>query len=137
MNYPLTIGEVSKKYDVPVDTLRYYEKAGLIPYVAKNRSGLREYSEEACRWVVLAKCMRAAGMSVSTLAEYVRLFQLGDETLFERQKLLTDTRAELEAKKADLQAAIDRLDVKLGYYDEKIEVYLREGKTTPNAEKDI
>ena len=133
----MTIGEVSKKYDISVDTLRYYEKAGIIPFITKNESGLREYSEEACRWVLLAKCMRAAGMPVSTLAKYVELFQMGDKTLFERQQLLIDTKAELEEKKAVLQAAIDRLDMKLGYYEEKIEVYLRDGKTTPNAEKDI
>ncbi len=133
----MTIGEVSKKYDISLDTLRYYEKAGLIPEVPRNKSGLRDYTEETCRWVLLAKCMRAAGMPIEALAEYVKLFKMGDETLFKRKELLLENRAELEAKKADLQAAIDRLDAKLAYYDKKIETYLQGGTTAPNAEKDI
>ena len=133
----MTIGEVSKKYDISLDTLRYYEKAGLIPEVPRNKSGLRDYTEETCRWVLLAKCMRAAGMPIEALAEYVKLFKMGDETLLQRKELLLKNRAELEAKKADLQAAIDRLDQKLANYDRKIETYLKGGTTAPNAEKDI
>ena len=58
----MTIAEVSKKYDISADTLRYYERIGLIPPVNRNRSGIRDYTEADCRWVEFAKCMRGAGL---------------------------------------------------------------------------
>ena len=77
----MTIAEVSKKYDISADTLRYYERIGLIPPVNRSRSGIRDYTEEDCRWVEFAKCMRGAGLQVEALIEYVALFQQGDETV--------------------------------------------------------
>lgn len=55
----MTISEVSRKYDLTQDTLRYYERAGMIPPVHRTTGGLRDYSEEDCSWVELVKCMRA------------------------------------------------------------------------------
>ena len=63
----MKISEVSKKYGIPVDTLRYYEKAGLLPNVRKNSSGIRDYSESDCGWVEFIKCMRGAGLPVEVL----------------------------------------------------------------------
>lgn len=56
----MTISEVSKKYGLTADTIRYYEKVGLIPKVPKNKSGIREFDEKSCNWVEFTKCMRAA-----------------------------------------------------------------------------
>ena len=66
----MTISEVSKKYGISQDTLRYYERIGVIPPVNRNRSGLRDYTEDDCGWVELAACMRSAGLPLETLAEY-------------------------------------------------------------------
>ncbi|WP_281691507.1 MerR family DNA-binding transcriptional regulator, partial [Neglectibacter timonensis] len=52
----MTIAEVSRKYDITADTLRYYEKIGLIPPVPRSKSGIREYDEESCKWIELMKC---------------------------------------------------------------------------------
>ena len=65
----MTITEVSKKYDLTADTLRYYERIGLIPSVNRNASGIRDYTEEDCKWVHFAKCMRGAGLSIEVLVE--------------------------------------------------------------------
>ncbi|MDF2909059.1 MAG: adhR, partial [Herbinix sp.] len=77
----MTIAEVSKKYDLSADTLRYYERIGLLPTVNKNSSGNRDYTEEDCRWVQFIKCMRSAGLSIEILIEYVSLFQKGNSTV--------------------------------------------------------
>lgn len=69
----MTISEVSKKYGISQDTLRYYERIGVIPPVNRNRSGLRDYTEDDCGWVELAACMRSAGLPLEALTEYVRL----------------------------------------------------------------
>ncbi|MBP1309369.1 DNA-binding transcriptional MerR regulator [Paenibacillus sp. 1182] len=54
----MLIAEVSKKFELSQDTLRYYERIGLIPRVNRNKSGIRDYTEEDCRWVEYIKCMR-------------------------------------------------------------------------------
>ncbi len=54
----MTISEVSKKYDITADTLRYYERIGLIPPVPRTKSGLRDYDESSCNWVNFIKCMK-------------------------------------------------------------------------------
>lgn len=81
----MTIAEVAKKYGLTADTLRYYERLGLLPNVRRTSGGIRDYSEEDCHWVDYIKCMRAAGVSVETLIEYVKLFHEGAETIQARK----------------------------------------------------
>lgn len=73
----MTIAEVSRRYGVSPDTLRYYERIGLIPPVPRNKSGIRDYDEASCGWVELMKCMRASGVQIEALVEYVSLFRQG------------------------------------------------------------
>ena len=75
----MTIAEVSRTYDLSADTLRYYERIGLIPPVHRSAGGIREYDEEDCRWIEFIKCMRGAGLPIESLVEYVALFQQGEE----------------------------------------------------------
>ena len=96
----MTIAEVSRKYDISADTLRYYERIGLIPPVPRTRGGLRDYGEESCGWIQLMKCMRAAGVQIEALIEYVDLFQQGDATLDSSSAVFTrSAKAPEEAQK--------------------------------------
>lgn len=95
----MKISEVSKKYDISPDTLRYYEKMGLLPNVKKNSSGIRDYSEADLGWVEFIKCMRSAGLSIEVLARYIELFNLGDGTREERKKILIKERKKLIEKR--------------------------------------
>lgn len=112
----MKISEVSKKYDIPIDTLRYYEKAGLLPNVRKNASGIRDYSEKDCGWVEFIKCMRSAGLPVEVLKHYIELFEQGDATLEARRQILIDERKKLIEKRDAIQTTIDRLDYKIDVY---------------------
>lgn len=114
----MTIAEVSKKYDISADTLRYYERIGLLPPVPRNKSGIRNYDEESCAWIELMKCMRAAGVQIEALIEYVALFRRGDETLDARKAILIEQRAQLAARMADMQRSLDRLDYKISMYEQ-------------------
>ena len=114
----MTIKEVSEQYDISKDTLRYYEKAGMIPPVSRNASGVRNYTEEDLKWVSLAKCMRSAGLPVEALAEYVRLFRQGDETIPARLKLLLEQKEALNSQMKQIEATLQRLDVKIARYEE-------------------
>ncbi len=84
----MTIAEVSKKFDLSQDTLRYYERIGLIPGVKRNKGENRDYSENECRWVEFAKCMRRAGLPIEALIEYVISERLNDKKACESMPFL-------------------------------------------------
>ena len=91
----MTIAEVSKKYNLTQDTIRYYEKEGLIPTVPRTESGIRNFNEESCNWIEFIKCMRSAGLEIEVLKEYVKLFREGKSTESKRKELLEKQRKKL------------------------------------------
>ncbi len=113
----MTIKEVSEKYGLSQDTLRYYEKIGVIPPVTRTSGGIRNYTEQDIGWVENAVCMRNAGLPVEVIAEYCRLFSMGDSTIGARLELLTEQRKKLIEQKEQLEAEISRLDYKIGRYE--------------------
>ena len=114
----MTIAEVSRMYDISADTLRYYERIGLIPPVPRTRGGLRDYGEASCGWIQLMKCMQAAGGQIEALIEYVDLFQQGDATLDARKALLVEQRDQLVSRMAEMQASLDLLNQKIARYEQ-------------------
>lgn len=116
----MMIAEVSAQYDLSPDTLRYYERIGLIPSVNRNQNGIRNYTEEDCRWIEFIKCMRNAGLPIEVLIEYVRLFQQGDETMEARKELLLEQRKQLLVKMKEMQQTLERLDHKIEIYDQAV-----------------
>ncbi len=114
----MTIAEVSEKFSITQDTLRYYELIGLIPPVNRNKSGIRDYTEENCQWVEFIKCMRGAGLPIEALIEYVNLFQQGDETVKARKELLIEQRDELTARMEDMRKTLERLNSKIARYEQ-------------------
>ena len=113
----MTIAEVSKRCGLSADTLRYYERIGLIPPVPHSKSGIRDYDRESCAWVELMKCMRAAGVQIEALIEYVALFQKGDATIAARKALLVEQREQLQARMAEMRSSLDRLNYKIEKYE--------------------
>ena len=116
--WSMTIAEVSKKCGLSADTLRYYERIGLIPPVPRTKGGVRDYGEESCGWIQLMKCMRAAGVQIEALIEYVDLFQQGDATLDARKALLVEQRDQLVSRMAEMQASLDLLNQKIDRYEQ-------------------
>ena len=115
----MRIAEVSKKFELSQDTLRYYERIGLIPSVNRN-SGIRNYTEEDCNWVEFIKCMRSAGLPIEVLIEYVGLFQKGDETVDSRKELLIEQRKQLKTRMEDMKKTLERLDGKIARYEQTV-----------------
>jgi DNA-binding transcriptional MerR regulator len=114
----MTIAEVSEKYDLSADTLRYYERVGLIPRVNRSQSGIRDYTEEDCNWVEFIKCMRSAGLPIEVLIDYVGLFKQGDASIEARKELLIEQRRQLIARMEDMQKTLDRLNHKIEIYEQ-------------------
>lgn len=114
----MTIKEVSEKYGVSQDTLRYYERVGMIPPVNRTDSGIRNYTEEDLGWVQLALCMRSAGLPVEIMIEYLKLYKEGDSTIEARLQLLKDQREVLFAQRKNIDATIERLNYKISIYED-------------------
>lgn len=117
----MTIKEVSEKFDISQDTLRYYERVGMIPPVTRTTGGIRDYQKDDIAWVELAICMRSAGLPVEAMIEYVRLTQEGDSTIPARLQLLADQREALLKQKEKIDAMLNRLNYKIGRYEAAVE----------------
>ena len=117
----MTIAEVSKRYDITQDTLRYYERIGMIPPVTRTSGGIRDYQEEDCKWVELAKCMRSAGLPIEVMIEYVKLYQEGDSTIYARLQLLLDQREALLYQRNQIDSTLDKLNYKIDRYEKAVE----------------
>lgn len=112
----MTIKEVSEKYDISQDTLRYYERIGLIPAVTRTSGGIRNYQESDLGWVENAICMRNAGVPIEALIEYVRLYQMGDSTIEARKQLLEEQYEILWEQKQQIETTMERLNYKISRY---------------------
>ena len=114
----MTIREVSERYGLSADTLRYYERVGLIPPVPRSKGGARDYDAASLDWVELIKCMRSAGVGIEALTEYCRLFQQGEEIQEARKALLEEQRRQLLERMKDMQRSLNRLNEKIENYEQ-------------------
>ena len=116
----MKIAEVSEKYGLSVDTLRYYERVGLIPPVNRNGGGIRDYNELDLRRVDFIKCMRGAGLPVEVLIDYVALVQQGDRTIEARKEILVEQRKLLMDRMSEMQKTLDILNHKIEVYEKAV-----------------
>lgn len=113
----MKIAEVSERYSISTDTLRFYERVGLIPPVNRNGSGIRDYCEVDLKRIEFIKCMRRAGLPIEVLIEYIGLVQQGDATIAARREILQEQRELLSTKLQELQKTLDLLDYKISIYE--------------------
>ena len=116
----MKIAEVSEQYGLSADTLRYYERVGLIPPVNRNEGGIRDYNELDLRRVDFIKCMRSAGLPIEVLIEYVGLVQRGDKTMEARKDILIEQREQLVARMREMQKTLDILNHKIEVYENAV-----------------
>lgn len=116
----MKIAEVSERYGISSDTLRYYERVGLIQSVNRNASGIRNYSEIDLKRVEFIKCMRSAGLPIEALVEYIGLVQQGDQTIEARKEILKEQREQLATRMKEMQKTLDLLDYKINLYENAV-----------------
>ena len=116
----MKIQEVSERYGLSADTLRYYERIGLLPTVNRTESGIRDYNDLDVRRVDFIKCMRSAGLPLEVLIDYMSLVQQGDSTIETRKEILREQRALLATRIAEMQKTLDLLDHKIQVYENAI-----------------
>ncbi len=128
----MTIADVSKQLGFSQDTLRYYEKIGLIPPVKRNKSGIRDYDALDLRRIEFIKCMRDAGLMLEVLIEYMALVRQGEETVAARKDILVEQRNQLTARMEVMQKTLDKLDHKISVYED---VLLKNERTLSRMEE--
>jgi DNA-binding transcriptional MerR regulator len=116
----MKIAEVSEQFGMSADTLRYYERVGLIPPVHRNEGGIRDYDELDLRRVDFIKCMRGAGLPVEVLIEYMGLVQQGDKTIETRKEILVEQRDLVVTRLEEMQKTLDRLNYKIEVYEKAL-----------------
>ncbi|MFJ7976987.1 MerR family transcriptional regulator [Peribacillus sp. JNUCC 23] len=117
----MNIKVVSEKTSVSADTIRYYERIGLIPPVKRNKNGVRDFDDEDIRWIEFSRHMREAGLSIEALIEYIGLFKDGDDTTIPaRVGILCDERDELKKRIDMMQSALNRLNYKIDNYESHV-----------------
>lgn len=116
----MKIAEVSEQFGLSADTLRYYERVGLIPPVHRNDGGIRDYDELDLRRVDFIKCMRSAGLPVEVLIDYVALVQKGDKTIEARREILIEQRKLLMDRMNEMQKTLDILNHKIEVYEKAV-----------------
>lgn len=116
-----TINEVASIFDISAYTIRFYDKEGLLPFVARNKSGHREFTESDVNFFKIICCLKNTGMQIKDIKKYIDLCMEGTDTIDVRKKLLMEHR-----KKIIKQIGV--LKGNLGLIDSKIEIY-----KSPNA----
>jgi DNA-binding transcriptional MerR regulator len=116
----MKIAEVSEQHGLSTDTLRYYERIGLIPPVNRSESGIRDYNELDIRRVEFVKCMRSAGLPVEVLIDYIALVQQGDQTIAARKDILVEQRELLISRMEQMQKTLDILNHKIEVYEKAV-----------------
>ena len=112
----LTPSEMAQRTGITIDTLRYYEKEGLLTNVARATSGHRRYSEDDVLWVEVLRCLRETGMTMEQLRHYCSLAAEGDHTETERAAMLRSHRSLVEQQIEERKAALLLIDHKLSLY---------------------
>ena len=115
----MTIREVSEKFELSADTIRYYERIGLIPHVPRKPNGIRDFDETSCNWLSFVKCMREAGVQIEALIKFVTLREQGEHEE-ECREILLEQRERIERQIEKSQKTLDRLNYKISHFDEVI-----------------
>ena len=117
-----SIGQVAKKMGLTAHTLRYYDKEGLLPFVKKNSSGLRMFSDEDIDWLVVIECLKGTGMQLKDIKQYIDWCQEGDATIGRRLEMFKRQKAKLEEQLRQLQQYMEKINYKINLYTEAVKL---------------
>ena len=115
-----SIGEISKMFQLPISTLRYYDKEGLFPHL-KRANGVRQFSESEIETLRVIDCLKKSGLEIKEIKEYMSLCSLGNTTLKQRKEIFEKQKEEVLQEMEKLQKVLSMLNYKCWYYDQAIE----------------
>ncbi|MFG2086775.1 MULTISPECIES: MerR family transcriptional regulator [unclassified Spirillospora] len=116
--------ETAEKSGFSIDTLRYYEKIGLLPGIARNASGRRVFSDGDLQWLGMLRCLRETGMPIAEMLRYTELARGGDGTAQERLELLQDHDRRVEEQITRLREQQEHIQWKIRLYSGEVRASL-------------
>lgn len=112
-----TIGEMAKQLGVATSTLRYYDKEGLLPFMERSEGGIRMFKDSDYEFLKIIDCLKATGMQIKDIREFISLVIKGDETIDARLELFMKRKKEVEKQMEQLQETLDTINFKCWYYE--------------------
>ena len=111
-----TIGQAAERAGLSADTLRYYDKQGLLPFVARAENGYRVFTEEDFAWLDTIACLKGTGMELKDIRTFIRWCMQGDSTLQNRLDLILARKREVESQISQLRGYLNKLEQKIDHY---------------------
>ena len=114
-----TIGQVSEMFDLPVSTLRYYDKEGLFPELNRT-SGIRQFTEKEIETLRVIECLKKTGLQIKDIKLFMSWCMEGSSTYLKRKELFENQKNQVEKEINELNKTLDMLNFKCWYYSEVI-----------------
>ena len=112
-----SIGEVSEMLAIPISTLRYYDKKGLLPLIERTNGNIRVFSDMDVRWLNMIECLKNTGMELKEIKTFFEWCEKGDSTIEKRYEMFLERKIETERQIAILQKSLDLINYKCEYYN--------------------
>lgn len=128
--------KVSELFDISKDTIRYYERVGVIPPISRDHNGYRVFKTKDLNWIFLVKSLRSAGLSIDSLIEFAALSQMEGDTRNPQKQILKNQLGEVEVKLAEIKKVRDLLTYKIETYDEHIAQF-QSGELTDDTVEEL
>ena len=113
-----TIGDVAQRTGISAHTLRYYDKEGLLSFVKRNSSGVRQFTETDFEPLYTITCLKRGGMPIREIRHFMELYMQGNSTIHERLELFRQQRERLQVQIDELQEMMSVVDYKCWYFEQ-------------------
>jgi len=111
------ISEVERMLGIPVTTIRYYDREGLLPNVTRSEGGQREFSDDDIKLLQVIECLKRTNMTIKDIRRFTHLLAEGDQSLEERRQMFYERRETVREQIEGLKAVAELIDRKCAYYD--------------------
>lgn len=112
-----TIGQVSKMFDLPISTLRYYDKEGLLPNIERV-SGIRKFGDKEIETLRVIECLKKSGLEIKQIKQFMKWCVEGSSTYAKRKELFETQKRQVEGEIQRMNKVLDMLKFKCWYYGE-------------------
>ncbi|MBC1210622.1 MerR family transcriptional regulator [Listeria booriae] len=114
-----SIKDVAAYFDISISSIRFYDKNGLLPFVSKNESGHRVFTESDMNFIHTICCLKNTGMPIKDIKRYIQLCMNGPNSISERKTMLQEHKAHVLREQEKLQENLKEIDIKIARYDSK------------------
>lgn len=118
---PYSMKEVCQMLNLPASTIRYYDKEGLLPFMARTEGGYRQFSEDDVGLLKIIECLKRTGMPIRDIKQFTVWVQQGDASLKERYEMFLERKKAVQAQMEQLQETMKVIEYKCRYYQTALE----------------